>query len=424
MKYGRFVSWYDDISLDKQSNVVANIGDNAQAYAIDHLYRMLGIPKEDIIDLNYTGLKNYDGEYVIVPMAQAITNYKRYDIFPISRKVIPFYISTAMNEPECEDILSEMRMYQPIGCRDEETMELLRKKGVQAYLSGCVTLTLPKRKENPNQKKIYLVDTPPALENYIPIEWEGRIVRKTHAYDYEKLPVDEEEVRRINNIAIEQYKEYCEEAALVVSSRLHAIVPCLAMGIPVIAVSQNFDYRFSWLDKFIPLYYPSDFNSINWNPQVVDVSVFQQKFIKAFQSGLERLSNTYKDLTDLSSYLEDRHKEKMNRELRKKVMELQKKHGSQNGFTYGIWGCGVHGKLVYKLMQEICPQSTIQAFIDPYVKGRCMNVPVFSPGHDVFQKCDYIWVTTQPGREMAKEALIEDGKQEGIDFDYFISASF
>lgn len=424
MKYGRFVSWYDDISLDKHSNVVANIGDNAQSYAIDHLYKKLGIPKEDIIDLNYTGLKNYDGEYVIVPMAQAITNYKRFDIFPISRKVIPYYISTAMNEPECEDILPELRMYQPIGCRDEETMELLRAKGVQAYLSGCVTLTLPRRKESTKQTKIYLVDVPQTLEEYIPEELKDRVVRKTHAYNYEKLPVDDEEVKRINTIAIEQYREYCEEGALVVSSRLHAIVPCMAMGIPVIAVSQNFDYRFSWLDKFIPLYYPNDFERIDWNPQVVDVSEFQEKFIRSFQSGLERLSKIYTDTCELSSYLENRPKEKMNRELRKKVEILQEKRASQSEFTYGIWGCGVHGKLVYKFMKEICPQSNIKAFIDPYVKGHCMDVPVMKPGHDIFKECDFIWVTTQPGRAMAKEALSKDGKREGIDFDYFISASF
>lgn len=424
MKYGRFVAWYDDISLNKHSNLVANIGDNVQTYAIDYLYKILGIPKEDIVDLNYTGLKNYNGEYVIVPMAQAMTNYKRYDIFPMSRKIIPFYISTAMSEPECDDILPELKLYQPIGCRDEETMELLREKGIQAYLSGCVTMTLPRREESANQNKIYLVDAPEALEQYIPEDLKKRIVRKTHAYNYEKLPIDGREIQRIDNIAMNQYREYCEEAALVVSSRLHAIVPCMAMGIPVIAVSQNFDYRFSWLDKFIPLYYPSDFDRINWNPGTVDVSEFQQKFVKVFCSGLERLSKIYEDTCELSSYLENRPKEKMNRELRKKVEELREKRNPDRSFTYAIWGCGVHGKLVYKFMREICPESIIKAFIDPYVKGRCMGVPVVNPGHDIFQECDYIWVTTQPGKVMAKEALIGDGKKEGVDFDYFISASF
>lgn len=421
MKFGRFTSWYDDVALNMNSKVMANIGDNVQTYAIDYLYKYMGIPQKDIIDINYTGLSDYKGDYVIVPMAQALSNYKRYNVFPLSEKIIPFFISTAQCDEECDEILHLFQQYQPIGCRDEVTMRLMRKKGIQAYLSGCITLVLPLRDNRIKRNKVFFVDTPYELEKYIPNNIKKNSVYVTHAYEYHKLPVDDKERKRLDNIAREQYRQYYEEAALVVSSRLHALAPCLAMGIPVIAVSHNFDYRFSWLDKFINLYYEKDFANIDWNPQVVNIEQHKQKLIKIFSDGILSLKNKYEEIYGLSGELEERGEFECNYVLKEKILSLSNLFNNKPGFRYAVWGCGVHGKLAYRMMQEYFPEAVMKGFIDLYVEGCCLGKVVAKPERKFFEDIDYIWITTHPGREDAKRILDSMNKKESIDYGWFMS---
>lgn len=50
----------------------------------------MGIAKDDIIDINSTDMKYYDGEEVILPMAGYGSHYKRFNQLPTSEKIIPF----------------------------------------------------------------------------------------------------------------------------------------------------------------------------------------------------------------------------------------------------------------------------------------------------------------------------------------------
>ena len=51
------------------------------------------------------------------------------------------------------------KQHEPIGCRDEYTAEALRKKGIDAYFSGCLTLTLgDKYPTSVKTDKVYVVD--------------------------------------------------------------------------------------------------------------------------------------------------------------------------------------------------------------------------------------------------------------------------
>ncbi|GAE09109.1 hypothetical protein JCM10914_5455 [Paenibacillus sp. JCM 10914] len=65
----------------------------------------------------------------------------------------------------------------------------------------------------------------------------------------------------------------------------------MAMGIPVILVSENFDGRFSWIDKYLPLYTPGEFSEINWNPSPVDYEedkkIIKKQFIYRIKKAYE-----------------------------------------------------------------------------------------------------------------------------------------
>lgn len=69
-----------------------------------------------------------------------------YD-FPFHKNVIPIFISVhiASEALLTEDGISYLKKYGPIGCRDWRTVELLISRGVPAFFSGCLTMTLGKR---------------------------------------------------------------------------------------------------------------------------------------------------------------------------------------------------------------------------------------------------------------------------------------
>ena len=50
---------------------------------------------------------------------------------------------TVISSPESRDFLST---YGPVGCRDYATLELLKEIDIDAYYSGCLTLTLESKK--------------------------------------------------------------------------------------------------------------------------------------------------------------------------------------------------------------------------------------------------------------------------------------
>lgn len=60
------------------------------------------------------------------------------DPLPISMHISPLHAAELL----CGDGLKWFQQHQPIGCRDWSTVSLLRAYGLDAYFSGCLTLTL------------------------------------------------------------------------------------------------------------------------------------------------------------------------------------------------------------------------------------------------------------------------------------------
>lgn len=85
--------------------------------------------------------------------------------FPISKRIIPLPVSMHIS-PVCADrllsinsVVSWFKEHEPIGCRDKETEQLLKSKGVNSYFSACLTLTLGKKyKFKGEREKIIFVD--------------------------------------------------------------------------------------------------------------------------------------------------------------------------------------------------------------------------------------------------------------------------
>jgi Polysaccharide pyruvyl transferase. len=91
--------------------------------------------------------------------------------WPPSPDIEPLFISFHITPSAAQQLSSPQsikyfKQHEPIGCRDYYTVNLLKKEGVDAYFSGCLTLTLQntiKKRTN----KILLVDIDLEDENII-----------------------------------------------------------------------------------------------------------------------------------------------------------------------------------------------------------------------------------------------------------------
>lgn len=417
MKFGRLVYNYTGETIAGKDGIY-NIGDNFQTFAIDNVYKRMGIGSDDIININACEMKNYDGEYVIVLVAGYASHYKRFNQLPPSGKIIPLFFSFEMSDESCDDIVPYLKEHAPIGCRDEATMQLLRRKGIEAYTSGCLTITLPKRIKEPTQKKVFFIDIPSSLESYIPEELKENCEYVTQEGIIKQVPMTEEERLEIDKLAQDTFVRYKEEATLVVTSRLHAAAPCLALGIPVILAIENIDSRFSWLDKLIPLYDYDHFEQIDWNPVAVDIEPLKEQILNNVCGQLTEVYNAKKDIYDLSTFWEKRNRVCYNYKLYKRLEIFKKQYGTNDNFKYIIWGAGVHGRLAYSMMKEMYPNAVLICVIDKYVRGKMFDCDIKGIDGVDNLSFDCAIVTTHPGRFEATDKLVDMGIENIC---YFIS---
>jgi hypothetical protein len=133
-----------------------NIGDYIQSIAA------LQFIDGEVIYVNRERLDEYTGD----PLRLSMNGWFLHELshWPPSDKIHPLFVSFHLNSNaikilENVSTIEYLKMHQPIGCRDKTTMEKLIQKGVDAYFSGCLTLTLgEKYKHQDRSNLIYFVD--------------------------------------------------------------------------------------------------------------------------------------------------------------------------------------------------------------------------------------------------------------------------
>jgi hypothetical protein len=129
---------------------------------------------------------------------------------------------------------SQLAVAGPVGCRDTVTEAFLKSFGVPAVRCGCVTLTFPPYRGP--RKGIVCVDVGDKLFSRVQKRYgrRGEVIRTTHAI----APAESGVLEHLG--PLEHYRrayellELYERAELVVTSRIHAALPCIAFGTPVI----------------------------------------------------------------------------------------------------------------------------------------------------------------------------------------------
>ncbi|PWG78726.1 polysaccharide pyruvyl transferase family protein [Pararcticibacter amylolyticus] len=255
-----------------------NIGDYVQSLAA---LQFLG-NKPDVY-LHREHLNSYSGDKVKLIMNGWFTH--KPENWPPSEKIQPLFVSFHVNSLAKNTLLREagveyLKKHQPIGCRDKGTVDLLREKGVDAYFTGCLTLTLGETyATKETDGKVYMVD--PIFDKpkdfgslskaligvvtrYSKIKkLAHKLLRDTsikslliasrfydayseyfsdsilmeaeyiHHYFPESQFKNEEEKFDLAKSLLRKYSK----AALVVTSRIHCALPSLGMNTPVVYVN-------------------------------------------------------------------------------------------------------------------------------------------------------------------------------------------
>lgn len=287
-----------------------NAGDTAQIFAVDIIYKEMQLHQDDIINIPIDEIRTYQGEKVILPIAGYFQYESRNPVFPASNDIIPIFLSLHCTAKQYLKHKKFWKNFEPIGCRDESTMQAMRKNGCDAYLLGCITSLFPRRDFIPETPHVFLVDVHPKAVHYVPEH-----IMQSAEYTTQDIPIDRNlPKQQIADIIQEKskniYSRYYNEATLIITSRLHVAVPCMAMGIPVIVVKDGFDKRFGWLEKFLPLYTPDQYDVINWDPQPVELEEHKKLLLHNAVSLLKRKACMH-DLQYLHNFLMDRKRKEL-----------------------------------------------------------------------------------------------------------------
>lgn len=267
-----------------------NFGDEIQSIAAARLLPRVDyrIPRERLREFHcgekcLLVMNGWFGNNAQFPPAECITPL--YVSFHIARKAKALYTS-----PEA---IAHFKKHAPIGCRDCGTMEILRAAGVDAYYSKCLTITFPKRGESAADS-IVGVDIPTARTRIKRIFSNADKPLLTFSHQHRLDHLGGELKTQIANRLLDTYRE---RAALVVTSRLHCALPCVAMGIPVMYCGAH-DYRTSILPdlgiggEFISphsrgllgrLAEKRRFRNFQWRTDAVDVEDDKARLIALFR---------------------------------------------------------------------------------------------------------------------------------------------
>lgn len=415
MKYGIIQYNYGDATQKNFSNY--NIGDPIQGIAVYEFYKSIGILDSEIRYIPLCDLSVYcSDEYVLLPIIGVAAGIQ-FGVFPFPERIIPLFISThiAKNELNSTEI-EYLRQYAPIGCRDEYSLNVMRKYRIPAYLSGCITVLFPKRTTTHKQTHVFLVDIPNSLKEFIPKSILANSEEISHMFPLPEKEMTNDDAAKYYHQANQLLQRYNENASLVVSSRMHALVPCMAMGIPVIGVFENISYRFSWLDKYIKLYSSQDFDQIDWNPAPVEYEEQKARIQRLFAEELTARFEEYSRYYSLSEFYENRQRANYGNYYSDKIKSISS-HRTGN-FDYIIWGCGLAGTVVYELMKSEYPQSRLICACDSYVTGKWKGVNIIKPEELKNYKNALVLLATYSGKKAGYQLFSKLNYKENIDFIY------
>ena len=299
--YGTFPHFL--AALNAGRVVTGNLGDNAQTIASRELLQRLGVAPDQIVRVDRDGLASYAGP----PVRLLMNGVFSVGSYPLAPNIEPIYVGFSAPAHILSDLLPHLAPHAPIGCRDQATADGLKALGLEAYVTGCVTITLSPRLQRPTQTLVIVAGNgpgalPSGLLRYVPADLFEQVEIIHHRAPLHELPASERSQDIFEAMELGLFEKYCS-ARLVLTPLHHVAAPCLALGAPVVIARRDLDPRFTALSEVAPVYTPERFSEIDWNPEPVNVSPAADRYVEALKPWLNLPAGL--SATDTSAAVED-----------------------------------------------------------------------------------------------------------------------
>ena len=270
-----------------------NIGDYIQTKAVIDILKT-----QNIKILDREKLNNYKGNRI-----KTIVNgwfMESPENWPPSNKIHPLFISFHINPSvkdtfTNQDSINYFKKYEPIGCRDYYTRDLLLEHGINAYFSSCVTLGVERKNYLMKQPEgIIVIGAFDRLKPYLDYKSSLKFLLsffkyplrffnyKIKVYRFNKyLKKQKFKIKQFDQITkkpidshskgiqlAENMLQKIAESKIIITSRIHSALPALAMGLKVIFINEGLEHRnhkmrLSGLENYFNTVCFNDFFMIN-----------------------------------------------------------------------------------------------------------------------------------------------------------------
>lgn len=291
MNFKKGMLIYDYKNLERINET--NVGDYVQTLAA------LEIVNEDwktLVQVNREELfkkpKNLNDEEKVKVICNGWFTHNQ-ETWPVNKSVHPLFTSVHISKGFSfnEQSISELKKFQPIGCRDLDSMRRLNEQGIDAYFSGCLTMAMKPRNverngilfvvdnikfdEKGNGNSTFVNGGITSYDDFL--KWKGsKYIIKELKKQFSKDEIEKAEFAsqfRDKNLPIKSQFEYTEKwlekiskKELVVTTRIHTLMPSMAMGTPALFIMiNNKDLRFKGLSDYWNFIDFSDNDKFNIN---------------------------------------------------------------------------------------------------------------------------------------------------------------
>ena len=272
-----------------------NIGDYVQTKAVIDL-----VGSKNIKILDRENLNKYNDNVI-----QTIINgwfMESPENWPPSKKIKPLFISFHLNPSIKTEFLKDesikyFKSHEPVGCRDIYTRDILLKKGINAYYSSCITTTIDRNnylKSKTQTEGIIVIGAFDRLKPTLDYKSSVKLLLSILKYPFKKIDYtlklskfnrhlknQNYKIKRYSQLNKRPIKSHNEglnlasemlekiaESEVMITSRIHAALPALAMGLKVIFIDQGLDHinhkhRLSGLKNYFTCVNLKDFFMIN-----------------------------------------------------------------------------------------------------------------------------------------------------------------
>lgn len=254
---------YSLLSYDESPSGKFNVGDHIQSLAAKQY-----LPRVDsYLYRDRLNEENLDDETNLI-----LNGWFTYqpENWPPNKLINPLFVSFHLNSHYAERLLSKeesvnyLKKHAPIGCRDIGTVNSLKKYGIDAYYSSCLTTTLDLKYHTENKSDdIYIVDVlykndykllyKEFPKRIIPHIINGKFFKRNEREKIISKIIPQHILNKAKYIGHSYWnKDYNEDqrfqlgedilkkyaaAKLVITSRIHCALPCLALGTPVVFIT-------------------------------------------------------------------------------------------------------------------------------------------------------------------------------------------